>query len=52
MKISAFMMEDFNRNRKKEDYVNLKFLQEITILLSLTHFNVSTELRLCSMYDQ
>lgn len=52
MKISPIMMEDFGKNRRKEDYVNLKFLHELTILLSLTHFTVSTELRLCSMYDQ
>lgn len=51
MKIGPVMLEELNRNYTKEDYVNLRFLHELTILLSLTHFTVSTELRLGTMYD-
>ncbi len=46
------MLDEFNRTKKKEDFVSLRFLHELTILLALTHFTVSTELRLGSMYDQ
>ena len=42
MKIGPIMLEELNRNKRKEDYVNLLFLHELTILLSLTHFTVST----------
>ena len=52
MKIGPIMLEDITRSRKKEDYVNLLFLHELTILLSLTHFTVSTELRLGHMYEE
>ena len=52
MKIGPIMIEDLNRNKRKEDYVNLLFLHELTILLSLTHFTVSTELRLGHMYEE
>lgn len=51
MKITPVMLEEFHKNTRKEDYINLKFLHELTILLALTHFTVSTELRLGSMYD-
>jgi hypothetical protein len=51
MKISPIMLEEFHRVTKKEDYTSLKFLHDLTILLSLTHFTVSTELRLSSFYD-
>lgn len=51
MKIGPIMLEELNRSHTKEDYVNLLFLHELTILLSLTHFTVSTELRLGIMYD-
>lgn len=52
MKIGPIMLEELDKPNKKEDYVNLLFLHELTILLSLTHFTVSTELRLVSNYDQ
>ena len=52
MKIGPMILEDVSRVKRKEDYVNLLFLHELTLLLSLTHFTVSTELRLTSMYDQ
>ena len=52
MKIGPIMLEELNRSKKKEDYVNLLFLHELTIMLSLTHFTVSTELRLGHMYEE
>jgi hypothetical protein len=52
MKIAPIMPEDCARHSKKEDFISLRFLHELTILLSLTHFTVSTELRLGSLYDQ
>ena len=52
MKIGPIMLEELGRAKKKENYVNLLFLHELTILLSLTHFTVSTELRLGHMCEE
>ena len=49
MRIVPLNIEDLSKSREKAEYINLRFLHELMVYVSVANYTVSTELRIMSM---